>query len=85
MSLLLLSPGEFEDTIRNLKEADYGKQRKAIFDEGHVSASQNPMGFNGKQSKLNTVDRLASLRLPSALTVIIFGFCCAMERHFHWT
>ena len=68
-----MNPDAFETTIRKLKEADYGRQRKTILAEGHASASQNPIGFDKKKSKLNTVDRLAALWLPSAPRVIILG------------
>ena len=43
------NPEKFEGAIRKLKEADYGRQRKAILADGHVSASQKPIGFNRKK------------------------------------
>ena len=69
----LADPTGFEEDVRRLKEADFGCQRKSILNESHSSASQNPMGFNRKKNKLNTVDRLAALWLPKAPRIIIIG------------
>ena len=53
----LMDPALFETTVRNLEEADYKRQRNAILDDGHASASQNFVRSRGKKSKLNSVDR----------------------------